>query len=217
MSVRICISYLNKTIKSINREDFLLLEKYLIENNLASDKDDVDVIKSRLSNPPVLNPSDFASEVIYVILASGFSQKTAKKKYFEIVKYLQTLGSNEVDLAVLLSIFNNKNKMSAIKKVWVNKKNLSDSYYQLKDDKSRMKFLLNLPFIGPITQNHIARNLGINTVKPDVWIMRLSEALGYKNYHQMFEEIHKSTDYPIGYIDVILWKSCQIGIVKIDR
>ena len=81
MCVKICIKDLNKIIHFISKEDFLLIEQYLIENNLASDKDSVDIIKQRLSNPPVLSPIDFVCEVIYVILASGFSQKTAKKKY----------------------------------------------------------------------------------------------------------------------------------------
>lgn len=217
MCVKICIKDLNKIIHFISKEDFLLIEQYLIENNLASDKDSVDIIKQRLSNPPVLSPIDFVCEVIYVILASGFSQKTAKKKYFEITEYLKSLGTNVPDLEMLLAIFNNKNKMSAIKKIWINKNDLSRNYYQLQDDKSRMKFLLNLPFIGPITQNHIARNLGINTVKPDIWIMRLSNAFGYKDYHEMFEEVHKLTNYPIGYIDVILWKACQIGVITINK
>ena len=85
MSITICIDDINRRINKLNKDDILLIEKYLIENNLASDKDDAVTIKEKLSNPPVLNSSEFASEVIYVILASGFSQKTAKKKYFEIM------------------------------------------------------------------------------------------------------------------------------------
>ncbi len=217
MTITICIDDINRRINKLNKDDILLIEKYLIENNLASDKDDAVTIKEKLSNPPVLNSSEFASEVIYVILASGFSQKTAKKKYFEIMNYINNLNDKKIELSDLLTIFNNKNKMSAIMNIWKNKDMLTRDYYQLNDDKNRMKFLLKLPFIGPITQNHIARNLGINTVKPDIWIVRLSNSCGYTSYHDMFDELSKLTEYPIGYLDVILWKACQIGIIRFDK
>ncbi len=217
MSVKICINTIEKHIAEISKKDFFTLEKYLLNNNLASDKEDASTIKSRLMNPPVLSSAEFAKEVIYVILASGFSQKTAKKKFVEITGYLQDLNGQNPTVENLMKLFNNKNKMSAVAKIWINKKQIRDNYYEIKNDADKMKFLRNLPFIGEITQNHIARNLGVNTVKPDVWIVRLSAALGYASYREMFENVSRETNLPIGYIDVILWKSCQIGIIKFDK
>ena len=69
----------NNYIKRIDKETFNQLETYLISSGLASDKDSFEVIKQRLQNPPTLSPNEFASEVIYVILASGFKQKIAKQ------------------------------------------------------------------------------------------------------------------------------------------
>ena len=55
------------------------LDKQLRELGLDSDDKSFDEIKDILSNPPHLSPDEFVSTVSYVILAGGFSQKTAKR------------------------------------------------------------------------------------------------------------------------------------------
>jgi hypothetical protein len=216
MVVKIHINDSEKIITEITEKDFFAIEKYLIDNNLASDKDDAETIKSRLKKTPILQADEFAKEVIYVILASGFSQKTAKKKFTEITYYLNKLGNKNPTLDALLKIFNNTNKMSAVLKIWNNRQQITVDYYKIKTDENKMIYLKSLPFIGTITVNHIARNLGINTVKPDVWIIRLATALNI-SYEKMFAKIANNTDLPIGYIDIILWKACQIGIIKFEK
>ena len=198
---------------------------YLIESGLGADKDSFDVIKERLQNPPCLNAIQFAYEVIYVILASGFKQKIAKQKFFEITKFIES--GKDVCLENLISIFGNKNKINAICKVWKNKEKYSNEFYKLDTIDEKLNYLENLPYIGAI-----ARNLGINKVKYDVWIQRLgialygnekmvvSSPLDYKVQKacdKMFEDISNETKLSIGYIDVVLWKSCQIGLLKFEE
>lgn len=213
MTVSIQLKDINKEITKISKDDFFTIEKYLLDNDLASDKEDSKTIKARLQNPPILTPEEFAEELIYVILASGFSQKTAKKKYIEIANYLKT--TSEPNIEGLLQIFNNKMKMGAILKIWKNKEIIKNRYYELQTDEDKLDYLETLPFIGKITRNHIGRNLGINVVKYDIWIVRLANGLNYKSCDDMFADVQKETNLPLGYIDVILWKSCQLGIFKI--
>ncbi|MBP3615997.1 MAG: hypothetical protein J6J27_03725 [Alphaproteobacteria bacterium] len=220
----------NSFISNIDRGVFFALEKYLIESGLGADKDSFEIIKERLQNPPCLNAIQFAYEVIYVILASGFKQKIAKQKFFEITKFIES--GKDVCLENLISIFGNKNKINAICKVWKNKEKYSNEFYKLDTIDEKLNYLENLPYIGAITKNHIARNLGINKVKYDVWIQRLgialygnekmvvSSPLDYKVQKacdKMFEDISNETKLSIGYIDVVLWKSCQIGLLKFEE
>ena len=58
---------------------FFNLDSRLREMGLDSDDKSFDEIKKILSCPPHLSPDEFASAASYVILASGFSQKTAKR------------------------------------------------------------------------------------------------------------------------------------------
>jgi len=215
-----------KTITKIDASLFFQIEKHLIESGIGEDKDSFETIKKRLLKPPVLNAEKFAQECIYVILAGGFRQKIAKKKFGEIMNYIN--GGGEISEKNLLKIFGNVNKIRAIIKIWNNKENFRDGFYKLKTEDEKLNYLGKLPHIGEITKNHLARNLGINKVKYDVWIQRLAIALGKSNLKEgfplnedvkilcdkMFAQIEKTTGLSKGYIDVVLWKACQTGILK---
>lgn len=225
--MQVFLSLDNTEVRKIDRNLFFKIEEYLISSGVASDKEDFDEIKRRLINPPHLNPDEFAEEVFYVILASGFKQKIAKQKFLEIVSFIKNGG--EVVPQNLLPIFGNKNKINAICKVWENREKYCRGFYECVDVPSKMLYLARLPHIGSITKNHLARNLGINDVKYDVWIQRLGIALYgdddmevsfpltarvKKVCDEVFSLIENETSLPRGYIDVVLWKACQIGVFE---
>jgi len=221
---------LNSPISKIDRGVFSLLEEYLISSGNGADKDSFDVIRDRLKCPPVLSADKFAEEVIYVILASGFRQKVAKAKFAEIMNFIYSGG--KVLPENLLLIFGNVHKINAICKIWSDREKYCNGFYAIdkSDVDGKLNYLETLPYIGAITRNHIARNLGINKVKYDVWIQRLGIALCGNDgmveatplsidvkfaCDKMFSDISKETGLPIGYIDVVLWKACQIGVLVI--
>lgn len=203
------------------------LDAQLREMGLDSDDKSFDEIKQILSNPPRLNPDEFASAVSYVILAGGFSQKTAKRIHKII---MSKMPANTGDL---LAIFNNKNKINAIVKIWNNRSSYCDGFYVCKNLEEKLNYLQKLPHIGKITANHLARNLGENVVKYDIWIQRLGVLYGgntglyqkidngkldtdiKKCCDDMFAHLHKETNLPIGYIDVVLWKALQNKLIEV--
>jgi hypothetical protein len=219
---------------NLTREFFFDLERRLIDAGLDSDEKSFAEIKSILQNPKKLSADEFASATIYVILASGFSQKTAKKKHAEIMSYLHSVqscplvgrdgnlggagiarpkvsGGGGIKESQLLKLFNNKNKINAIVRVWQNRAEYRDNYYLLNDLESKLFYLQKLPHIGKITVNHLARNLGENVFKRDVWIERLLSEYG----EDCLEKLALETNLPIGYVDVVLWKGLQNGFIKL--
>jgi len=213
-------------ITKIDAPLFFKIEKHIINSGIGEDKDSFETIKKRLLKPPVLNAEEFAEECIYVILAGGFRQKIAKRKFGEIMNFINS--GRKVAEGNLLKIFGNANKIRAIVKIWNNRENFRDGFYELKTDDEKLNYLGKLPHIGEITKNHLARNLGISKVKYDVWIQRLAITLGKSNLQEgfplnedvkilcdkMFAQIEKATGLNKGYIDVVLWKACQTGIFK---
>lgn len=209
---------------------FFDLDNRLRDMGLDSDAQTFDEIKQNLSCPKKFSPDEFAEQVIYVILAGGFSQKTAKKIHQKI---MNNLVNNIFNYNDLLMIFNNKNKIKAVCEVWNNRRDFCDSYYSLCDLDSKISYLQKLPHIGKITANHLARNLGENVVKYDIWIQRLGalyagevalqEKIDNKKLSpeikkacdDMFFHLVKETGLPRGYIDVVLWKACQNGLIKL--
>ncbi len=208
---------------------FFALDKKLREMGLDSDAQSFDEIRENLSHRRVLDADAFAENCVYVILAGGFSQKTAKRIHGEIMNFLRTRGA---DFDGLFSLFHNKNKISAVCKIWNRRAQLRDEYYSLNDTDSRVNYLAGLPHIGKITANHLARNLGEDVVKYDIWIQRLgalytgNPELNSKIDNKklcdeikcacddMFDCLCRQTGLPRGYIDVVLWKSSQVGLIK---
>ena len=208
---------------------FFDLDARLREMGMDSDAQSFDEIRENLSNRKILSPDAFAENCIYVILAGGFSQKTAKKIHAQIMDYIRTNGA---DFDGLFALFHNKNKINAVCKIWENRAQLRDEYYLQNDTGARVNFLSRLPHIGKITANHLARNLGEDVVKYDIWIQRLgvlyagNPALTAKIDNKklcpeircacdaMFDDLCNQTGLPRGYIDVVLWKSSQVGLIK---
>lgn len=214
-----------------SKDWFFALDKKLRESGLDSDAQSFDEILNNLKNRKRYTPDEFAWHAIYVILAGGFSQKTAKKIHAKIMEKLNNVGA---DFNSLIQIFNNKNKINAVCKIWENRVSFCDDYYACKDVDARVKYLATLPHIGKITANHLARNLGEDLVKYDIWIQRLGIVYAGRTELEskinngklspeiksacddMFAHLVSKTGLPRGYIDVVLWKGCQQKIISVN-
>ncbi len=210
---------------------FCALESELRLRGLDSDAQTFDEIRENLSQRRICSPNEFAAQAVYVILAGGFSQKTAKRIHEKIMDFLYAYGA---DFDALLKIFNNKNKINAVCKIWDGRAEYCTAYYKINDTAGRVEFLSKLPHIGKITANHLARNLGEDVVKYDIWIQRLGcvfvgnatltvkinngklDAAVKRACDDMFAHMCRETGLPRGYIDVVLWKSCQNKLISMD-
>ncbi len=210
------------------REWFFALDSELRSRGLDSDAQSFDEILNNLKNPKIYSADEFASHCVYVILAGGFSQKTAKKIHQKIIDKLNEFGANFDEL---IKIFNNKNKIKAVCKIWENRNCFCNTYYKCLNVEERVKYLSTLPHIGKITANHLARNLGEDLVKYDIWIQRLGVMFAKKNMLEqkvnngnldseiksvcddMFAHMVAVTGLPKGYIDVVLWRSMQQKLI----
>lgn len=211
-----------------SRDWFFDLDARLRAAGLDSDAQSFDEILENMRARKIYDADTFASHCAYVILAGGFSQQTAKKIHEKIMDQVRISGA---DFDVLIKIFNNKNKINAICKIWNNRKQLRDKYYGLKSLDDKLDYLQKLPHIGKITANHLARNLGEDVVKYDVWIQRLGCVFANKNLpidngdlspeiksacDDMFAHLCAETGLPRGYIDVVLWKGLQQKLISVD-
>lgn len=211
-----------------SRDWFFDLDARLRGAGLDSDAQSFDEILQNLRARKIYDADALAGHCVYVILAGGFSQVTAKKIYQKIMESLREFGA---DYNRLIELFNNKNKVSAICKIWENRAEICDMYYTLKSLDDRLAYLQKLPHIGKITANHLARNLGEDVVKYDIWIQRLGCVFVGKKLpidnaklspdvkcacDDMFAHLAAQTGLPRGYIDVVLWKSCQVKLISMD-
>ena len=221
-----------RQIKEITPQLFYYIQHLLIESGNDSDNSSFAEIHNRLHHPKSFTPEEFAEEVFYVICVAGFRQKTAKMICNKIKDYIRSSTNPNFD--DMIKIYGNVNKVKAILEVWNNRKELHKEFYKLSNPELKLDFLSKLPHIGHITKYHIARNLGVNFVKYDIWIQRLGVALyGEIEYvnkisnsklnvkikeicDKMFLDLEEQINEKTGYIDVVLWKACQQGLLVID-
>ena len=213
-------------IIDFSREWFFDLDARLRGAGLDSDAQSFDEILQNLRSRKIYDADTFAGHCIYVILAGGFSQITAKKIYKKIIESLRVFGAN---YNLLIGLFNNKNKVKAICEIWQLRQSLRDAYYSIDSLEEKLIYLQKLPHIGKITANHLARNLGEDVVKYDIWIQRLGCSFVGKDLpidngnlspeiksacDDMFAHLVRETGLPRGYVDVVLWKSCQQKLIS---
>jgi hypothetical protein len=79
------------------------------------------------------------------------------------------------------------------------------------NDAHAIEYLETLPWIGPITKYHLARNLGIDCAKPDRHLMRIAKHFGYDDVQEMCAYIASMTMLRIGTVDVILWRYMNLA------
>jgi len=63
-----------------------------------------------------------------------------------------------------------------------------------------------IPYIGPVTAYHLAKNLGMCTAKPDRHLNRYAVAMGFLDAHDLCRIIAENTNEPINVVDLILWR-----------
>ena len=65
--------------------------------------------------------------------------------------------------------------------------------------------------MGPVTSCHLAKNLGMEIVKPDRHLTRLAEKAGYDTVEQMCRTIADIVGDTLSVIDVVFWRYATIA------
>ncbi len=92
-----------------------------------------------------------------------------------------------------------------------------DRWEILRQTDDKVAFIGTLPYMGPALRHHLARNLGIDTVKPDRHLLRLADRFGFETPLALCQAIQKDLELPgmkperLGTIDVVLWRYCNLG------
>lgn len=153
------------------------------------DKRMMELVEHRiLSN---ITAYDFFHEYVYVILNSGMNNKVAEQIYRQ---YLST-GSKAIG---------HPGKREAVVAA---QHHFQQWFKKLLEAQDKVAYLDCLPWIGPVTKYHLARNLGIDVAKPDRHLVRLARKFGYGlNVQRMCRELSQLVGLRIGTIDFVLWR-----------
>jgi hypothetical protein len=161
---------------------------------------------------PPATAREFAREVIFVICNSGMQNRVARTIFERVTTRLYQGLPIDEPVGSDGPAFRHKGKVAAIVHVWRARRDLHAGYLACDSDDERLTFLGALPWIGEITRHHIARNFGVNTVKPDVHLQRLADHHG-ETPLALCERLAGEVNFRVGTVDAILWRASAEGII----
>lgn len=150
-----------------------------------------------------VNADAFASEAIYVICNSGMKNAVAAPLAARCITALQQGNS-------ATTVFRHPGKASAIDRIWTGRQEL---FARFLGRSGQVEDLLELPWIGPVTMYHLAKNLGADEAKPDVHLERLARR-DRTTTQRLCARLARATGYRKATVDSILWRACADGFLN---
>jgi hypothetical protein len=164
-----------------------------------------------------ITETDFLREGAWVILSSGMKESVIRKIFPAMSDCYYSWESAEkiVEHAdhcrrKALGVFNHRGKIAAISDLAfrVVESGFSDLKSQIAENP--MVALETLPYIGPVTSYHLAKNLGIAVAKPDRHLVRIARHLGYDDVQDMCLDLSEASGDSVPVVDVVLWRYATI-------
>jgi hypothetical protein len=160
-----------------------------------------------------VTPEHFFREYAWVVHATGFSARAVGRMMPRLLEAygpwdeLARRGEEEA-LAAVLPVCNNPRKALAVRRTAGLMLGGAEGrgWAAFRDaELSSPEALQRLPWIGPVTRYHLARNVGLlECVKPDLHLARMAEHWGYPGCLEMCEDL-RPEGMPLGIVDLVLW------------
>jgi len=160
--------------------------------------------------------TDLLRESAWVILCSGFREAVVRR-CFDLISLCFCDWESAADIcnaaalcrATALTTFGNRQKIDAILRTAALVNELGFAQIKRRILQNPIRSVQVLPYIGPVTAFHLAKNLGYATAKPDRHLVRLAGALGRKNPHELCSSLSEATGDPIQVVDLVLWRYAE--------
>ena len=164
-----------------------------------------------------ISETDLLRESAWVILSSGMRETVIRMKFpsfseaffdWSNAKLIIT-QSNKCERRAK-KIFNHHGKIKAILKFAevLNRMGCYDFKATLRNE--GVSFIRTLPYMGPATSYHFAKNIGLNEVKPDRHLSRVAQCAGYENPRLLCEDISRATGDKISVVDLVIWRFATV-------
>ncbi|PBB81257.1 hypothetical protein CK218_12905 [Mesorhizobium sp. WSM3879] len=182
----------------------MTLDEYLTYREMVRELDPEAFKRVRTKLPPT-DATDFALRVSYVILNSGMRWTVTQDIWSRMKPSL-------VDTGEVGETFGHPGKRKAINLVMSNRSGLFEKFksaWALGPEKV-VEYCETLPYVGGITKYHLAKNLGIDTAKPDVWLERVAANSG-EAVQELCARLSQLAGDSVSTVDYVIWKACQQG------
>lgn len=164
----------------------------------------------------------FVREAAWVVLSAGMAERVVRAKFPALAAALHdwdpvAIGADGQSLARALAVFRHRPKIAAIVQIASIAAGMSRETLQAALNGDPEGFLRALPYIGPVTWTHLAKNLGLPLAKADRHLARLSAAYRRNSVAELCEEISGWLDEPVAVVDIVLWRYGSLHALQCRR
>lgn len=187
---------------------YFFAKNYIIKKGYGSEIDWQDEL-----NFDEVTEQTFLEEFSWVVIASGMNDNVVRK-IFPAIKIImfdftsnQKLYNNKKNcMQNALKVINHPGKIKSIFNVvdFINKNSFETVRSKIKTE--GISFIQTFPYMGKATSYHLAKNLGLNVVKPDRHLIRISNLLGYDNPDTFCKLLSSQISEKLPLIDLVLWR-----------
>lgn len=157
--------------------------------------------------------SSFLRETAWVILSAGMRERVIRNRFPAISEaFLSWRSASDISRCrrqcarAALKVFRHPTKIAAIAFAAQTITTMTFEAFRTALRDHGIELLQEFPFIGPVTRYHLAKNLGMDVVKPDRHLVRLAHTAGFEQPDELCRAVAEVTGDRIGTIDVVLWR-----------
>jgi hypothetical protein len=157
--------------------------------------------------------TDLLREAAWVVLSSGMRESVIRQKFPKISEafYLwqsarQIVLNAKKCRARGLSFFHHRQKINAIIHIASQINAMGFEAFKERIIHEGVEFIQTLPFMGPATSFHLAKNMGLDVVKPDRHLSRIAQIFGYSSPAVLCKHISDSVGDRISVVDLVIWR-----------
>lgn len=172
-----------------------------------------EVARQRAADFTKFTERDLLREHAWVALCSGFRESVVRRVFDQVSLCFCDWESAEaivsaggICCSTASSSFANRAKLKGIYSAAKHVKDLGFSKFKQSVLADPINQLQTLPFIGPITSWHLAKNLGLDVAKPDRHLVRVSKLLGFRSADHFCRELAAITGEQAKVVDLIVWR-----------
>jgi hypothetical protein len=163
-----------------------------------------------------VTPRSFLQEAAWVVLCTGMRESTVSARFGRLTRAFGNWDPKSVARNKsrcrrrAQAIFNHPAKLDAIICIaeQVDRLGIDSIVSGIRDNGPEI--LTRLPYIGPATCFHLAKNLGYPVAKPDRHLERMAAAVGYADAFQFCTTIATALDEPVQVVDLVMWRYATI-------
>jgi hypothetical protein len=160
-----------------------------------------------------LQENTFLQEYAWVVLTSGMSEFVIRSKFCQISECFYSWRSaesiaNHADACIrdAMQVFRHAPKIRAIASTATTIAKVGFQIFKRRLCDEPMPTLRTLPYIGPVTQYHLAKNIGFDVAKPDRHLVRIARLFGFLTVHEFCTAVASEVGFRIAVVDLVFWR-----------